>query len=126
MKKFIALLFSFGLFATSFAQNQPGKRNSHEYVTNKEYKKLDSHRDNIYTFTAQNRDVYISKINRDFKAKVKAIQNNSHLTKGEKKELIAKADAGRKQQIQIVNNKFNSRYNSAYNYHERKTGNDKH
>jgi hypothetical protein len=77
MKKIFTLLFSLGAFATSFAQtgHQNNNKRNHQYVTtrsNTDYKKFDDHRDNIYNFSAKERDMQIAKINNDFNFKIKS------------------------------------------------------
>ena len=71
MKKIFTLLFSLGAFATSFAQtgHQNNNKRNDQYVTTKsntDYKKFDDHHDNIYNFSAKERDMQIAKINNDF------------------------------------------------------------
>jgi len=140
MKKIITLLFSVGAFATSFAQNgshQQGndknvgtetKRNDQYGITksNADHGKFDNHRDNIYAFSARERDQQIDMINHDFNYKIKSIQNSRNIRHREKKAMIQKAQLERAQQIQMVNSKFNSKYNSTYNVHEKKYENHKH
>src|SRR5258708_33709417 len=70
MKKIFTLLFSVGAFATSFAQtphqNNDKKNDQYPTKSNNDYKKFDDHRDNIYSFSAKERDMQIAKINNDF------------------------------------------------------------
>ena len=117
MKNIFTLLLSVGFFATSFAQSghQTNNKKSNEYVTNKEYKKIDSHRDNLYTFSAKERDMQIDKINSNFNLKVKSIISNRRIKKSEKRVLIQKAQKEKGQQIEAVNAKFNSKFNAAFN-----------
>ena len=128
MKKIITLLLSVGAFATSFAQSshQTNDKKSNQYVTNKEYKKIDSHRDNLYTFSAKERDMQIAKINSNFDMKVKSIVSNRCIKKSEKRMLIQKAQKEKDQQIQAVNAKFNSKFNSAFNDHVKQYDKHKH
>lgn len=67
MKKIFTLLFSVGFFATSFAQtgHRDNNKRKDQYVTaksNDDYKKFDNHRDDIYSFSAKERDREIAKI----------------------------------------------------------------
>jgi len=128
MKKIFTLLLSVGFFATSFAQtsHQANDKKSNQYVTNKEYKKIDSHRDNLYTFSAKERDMQIAKINNSFNLKVKSIVSNRRIKKSEKRVLIQKAQKERDQQIDAVNAKFNSKFNAAFNDHAKQYDNRKH
>ena len=97
MKKIFTLLLSVSAFATSFAQSghQTNDKKSNQYVTNSEYKKIDSHRDNLYTFSAKERDMQIAKINSNFNAKAKSIVSNRRIKKSEKKSVDSKS-AGKK------------------------------
>ncbi len=122
MKKIFTLLFSVGAFATSFAQagHQTDYKRNDQYVaakSNNDYKKFDNHRDYIYTFSAKEKDMEIAKINNDFNFKVKSIISNRRIKKYEKKLLIQKAQSEKEQQIQTVNLKFNSKFNTAFNEH---------
>lgn len=118
MKKIFTLLFSISALATSFAQtgSHQIKKKSNQYVTNAEYKKIDSHRDNIYTFSAKERDVQMAKINKDYNFKMAAIKSNKRISRHNKKVLIQKAQLEKSQQIQEVNSKFNSKFNTANNH----------
>ena len=116
MKEIFTLLFSAGAFTASFAQSnshQIDKKNT-QYTTNSEYKKIESHRDNIYTFSAKERDTQIAKINKDYNLKVASIKSSKHINKHDKKVLIQKAQSEKAQQIQEANSKFNSKFNTAY------------
>ncbi len=119
MKKIFTLLLSVGAFTVSFAQtgHKANNKKSNQYVTNTEYKKIDSHRDNLYTFSAKERDMQIAKINSNFDMKVKSIVSNRRIKKSEKRVLIQKAQKEKDQQITAVNAKFNSKFNSAFNDH---------
>ena len=128
MKKIFILLLSVGAFATSFAQtgHQANDKKSNQYVTNTQYKKIDSHRDNLYTFSAKERDMQIAKINSNFNLKVKSIVSNRRIKKSEKRMLIQKAQKEKDQQIDAVNAKFNSKFNSAFNDHVKQYDKHKH
>ena len=118
MKKIFTLLFSTSALATSFAQtgSHQTKKKSNQYITNAEYKKIDSHRDNIYTFSAKERDMQMAKINKDYNFKIAAIKSNKRISRHNKKVLIQKAQLEKSQQMQDVNSKFNSKFNTAYNH----------
>jgi hypothetical protein len=118
MKKIFTLLVSVVAFATSFAQTGSHQMDKKEqYVTNSEYKKIDSRRDNIYTFSAKENDMQIAKINRDYNFKIAAIKSNKSINKRDKKVLIQKAQSAKTQQVVEVNAKYTSKFNSAYNIH---------
>ncbi len=117
MKNIFTLLFSIGAFTTSFAQtgsHQMDKKNN-QYVTNSEYKKIDSHRDNIYTFSVKEKEMQIAKINKDYNLKVSSIKSNKHISRHDKKMLIQKTQSEKAQEIGEVNSKFNSKFNTGYN-----------
>jgi len=119
MKKIFTLLLSVSVFATSFAQSghQANDKKSKQHVTNTEYKKIDSHRDNVYTFSAKERDIQIAKINSNFNMNVKSIVSNRRVKKSEKRMLIQSAQKQKDQQIDAVNAKFNSKFNAAFSDH---------
>ncbi len=132
MKKIFTLLFSVGAFATSFAQSGSHQHSnnkavitsqrSDQYVTTKSdirSGKFD-HRDNVYSFSARERDQQIDKINYVFKFKVKFIHGSRNISTRQKKMMIQDARWERNKKIQEVNSKFESRYNSAYRIHEKK------
>jgi len=126
MKKIFTLLLSVSVFATSFAQDRhrANDKKNKQYVTNTEYKKIDTHRDNLYTFSAKERDMQIAKINSNFNMKVKSIVSNRRIKKSEKKVLIQKVQKEKDQQIDAVSAKFNSKFNTAFNSHTKQY--DKH
>ncbi len=128
MKKIFTVLLSVGAFATSFAQSghRANDKKSNQYVTNSEYKKIDNHRDNLYTFSAKERDMQIAKINNNFNLKVKSIVSNRGIRKNEKRVLIQKAQKEKDQQIATVNAKFNSKFNTAFNDHAKQHDKHKH
>ena len=122
MKKIFTVLFSVGFFATSFAQtgHRDNNNRNDQHVTaksNDDYKKFDNHRDDIYNFSAKERDREIAKINNDFNFKIKSIKGNYRLKRSQKKMWIQKIQSEKAQQIQAVNAKFNSKYNAAFNEH---------
>ena len=133
MKKIFTLLFSVAAFATSFAQSgshQHSKdktvitsQRSDQYVTTKSdvrSGKFDNHRENIYSFSARERDQQIEKINYQFNYKVKSIQGSRNISSRQKKMMIQDAKWERNKKIQDVNSKFENKYNTAYKNHEKK------
>ena len=133
MKKIFTLLLSVGAFATSFAQSGYHRHGndktvitsekSDQYVTTKSdirSDKFDNHRDNIYSFSARERDQQIDKINYQYNYKVKSIQGRHNISSRQKKMMIQDAKWERNKKIQDVNSKFESKYNTAYKNHERK------
>jgi len=127
MKKIFTLLLFVGAFTTSFAQKANSKGG--QYVMHRsgnDYKKFDNHRDNIYTFSAKEKDQQIAEINSNFNFKIKTIKKNPFIGSSKKKGMIKKLKIEKAQQIQAVNAKFSSRYNSAYNVYGKKFGNHKH
>lgn len=128
MNKIFTLLFSVCAFTTSFAQtgHQNKDKKDNQYVTTTEYKKIDSHRDNIYSFSAKEKDRQIARINSDFNLKVKSIISNRRIKRSQKRILIQKAQNEKDQQIQAVNAKFNSKYNTSFDDHAKKYDSHKH
>jgi hypothetical protein len=127
MKKIFTLLFFVGAFATSFAQK--GHDKNDQYAVNKsnsDYRKFDNHRDKIYTFSAKEKNQEIARINQQFTFKIKSIKNNPFISRSKKKDLIKKMKLEKAQQIEAVNAKFNSKYNSANSFYGKKFGSHKH
>jgi hypothetical protein len=112
MKKIITLLFSFGLFATSFAQYNRGHNNrDDQYV----YNQRDHYGKGNYDI-AKNRNLQIERINREFDYKIQSIKNNRYLNRRAKKAAIKNAEKDRKRQIKIVNDRFKyARSDNRYN-----------
>jgi len=124
MKKIITLLFSVGVFTTSFAQynrhrNSEDKNYGSENHWNDRYanssKGNRNHdRDHKYgrssgnNYSAQERNFQVEKINRDFNFRIRAIQNDRYLRRRQKKAAIREAEAERSRQLQIVYERFNS------------------
>lgn len=128
MKKIITLVFCVGAFASSFAQSgshdRVDNKKKDQFVTNSSYTKFDTHHNDVYNFSTKDRDVQINKINRDYNAKIKSVESNRYMKNRQKKNTIQKLQADKTQQIQIVNAKFNNKYNSSYSIHGRQ--NEKH
>ncbi|MGH2649261.1 MAG: hypothetical protein ACRDE8_16895 [Ginsengibacter sp.] len=127
MKKIFTLLFFVGAFTTSFAQKANNRKS--QYVITKssnDYKKFDNHRDNIYTFSAKEKDEQIAQINKNFSLKIKTIKNNPFIGRSKKQSMVKNLKIEKAQQIQAVNAKFNSQYNTAYNVYGKKFDNHKH
>ena len=100
MKKIFTLLFFVVAFATSFAQK--GYDRNDQYAENKSkdnFKKYDNHRDNTYFFSAKEKD---------------------------QQGMIKKLKIEKAQQIQAVNSKFSSKYNSANNVYAKQSRKHKH
>jgi len=108
MKKIITLLFSFGVFATSFAQYNHGQNNRDDQYANSSngnYKDRD-HFDKGNYFE-RDRNFQIEKINRDFDYQIRAIQSDRYMRRHEKREQIRNAEIERSRKIQMVNARFN-------------------
>jgi hypothetical protein len=135
MKKIFTLLFSVGAFATSFAQSgghsdkmNNGKTND-QYVTSNSYvraDKFDNHRNNVYSFTAKERDQQIAAINAQFNFKVRSIQGSRNISFRQKKMMIQNASVEKNQKIQAVNLKFESKYNAAFSSHVKQADHNRH
>jgi hypothetical protein len=125
MKKIITLLFSVGVFSTSFAQYNQRQNNDDRNFRN-ENKRDDNYanssngnrnydrNDNDWrhfnkgnNYSVKGRDFQIEKINRDFDFQIRAIQSDRYLRRREKKAAIRNAKIERSRQIQMVNERFN-------------------
>ena len=124
MKKTITLLFCFGAFTTSFAQNNHDRnfRNENKWDDqyansshgNRNYDRDDKdrrHFNNGNNYSANGKDFQIEKINRDFNFQIRAIKSNRYLRRREKKAAIRNAKIERSRQIQMVNERFNDNNN---------------
>ena len=110
----ITLLFTFGIFAKSFAQFNYGQDNR---GGNYAYDQRD-HFDRDNFNPARVRDFQIQKINNDFASQIQAIQNNCYMGRHEKRKAIRTAEFERSRQIEIVNAKFDS-FRFYHNRHDR-------
>ncbi len=125
MKKIFTLLFFVGAFATSFAQK--GYDRNDQYAENKSkdnFKKYGNH--NIYFFSAKEKDQQIDKIRQDFNYKIKTIKNSPFIGRSKKKDVIKKLKIEKAMQIQAVNAKFSSKYNSANNVYAKQAAKHRH
>ena len=131
MKKIITLLFSVGVFTTSFAQynhrqnnddrnfRTENKRDDHYANSsngNRNFDRNDKdwrHFNKGNNYSVKERDFQIEKINRDFDFQIRAIQSDRYLRRREKKAAIRNAKIERSRQIQMVNERFN--YNNNRN-----------
>ena len=112
MKKIITLLFSLGVFVTSFAQYNQGHNNrDDQYV----YNQRDHYGKGNYS-SVKEKNFQLARINREYDYKIQAIKNNRYLNRREKKAAIKNAEKERKAQIKIVNERFKyARYDNRSN-----------
>ncbi len=112
MKKIIALLFSVGIFATSFAQDNHRQRDGDDrYVYNQR-----NNYDKGYN-PEGNKEFQIARINRNFDFKVLAIQNDYGLRRHQKKVAIRNAERERNVQIRLIKSRPGS-WNRAQRHDE--------
>jgi hypothetical protein len=132
MKKIFTLLFFVGCVSGSFAQTgarQKDDNRNDQYAkapSNGGYTKFDILHDNMNAFSAREMNQQIDKINYDFNLKIKSIQFNRRLSNRDKVALIQKLQVEKVRQIQVVNDKYNSKVNVAFADQARKFDNYKH
>jgi hypothetical protein len=101
MKTIVTLLFSFGIFATSFAQGDHG-----QFEQNGQYVYGQKNYYNKGHFPYGERQFQIEKINREFDYKIRAIENDYALRRHQKKVATRIAERERERQIRRVNARF--------------------
>ncbi len=109
MKRLFTFILSIGIATASFAQSNLKK----DGETVIKAKGLGNHHTDLYTFTTKDKQAAITRINRNFDVKVATIKKE-HISRAKKNVLIKKSEAERDQQLKAVNEKFNSKYNSAF------------
>ena len=101
MKTIITLLFSFGIFATSFAQGDHGR-----FDQNGQYVYGQRNYYNAVHSPHGERQFQIEKINREFDNNIRSIENDFTLRRHQKKVAIRVAERERQRQIRRVNSHF--------------------
>ena len=101
MKTIITLLFSFGIFATSFAQGDRGR-----FDQNGQYVYGQRNYYNTVHSPHGERQFQIEKINREFDNNIRSIENDFTLRRHQKKVAIRVAERERQRQIRRVNSHF--------------------
>ncbi|MDE3182206.1 MAG: hypothetical protein KGM16_02195 [Bacteroidota bacterium] len=124
MKKIFTLLFATGIFAASYAQGKHGHDGNYgrndQYTTNGHYDNRDHDRydRNIYDQRdhsyANQRQMQMERINREYNYKVMSIQRNWYMTYRQKRLAIRDAKNERNYQIQMMNRRFNGYANNNY------------
>lgn len=99
MKTIITLLFSFGIFATSFAQDHRQFEQNGQYV----YGQRNYNRSHS---PYSERQFQIEKINRECDYKIRSIENDFTLRRHQKKVAIRNVERERQRQIRRVNARF--------------------
>ncbi len=101
MKTILTLLFSFGIFATSFGQDGHGRfEQNGQYVYGQRNYYNNGH------FRYGGRQFQIEKINHEFDYKIRSIENDYTLRRHQKKVAIRMAERERERQIRRVNTRF--------------------
>ena len=111
MKTIMTLLFSFGIFATSFAQHshQTSGRDD-RYVYNEQ-----GHFDRRNAYSE--RQFQINKINREYNFKIHAIMSDYTLLLHQKKVAIRGAESERVRQIHMLNARY-ARMHSRHGHYQ--------
>lgn len=117
MKKLLTILLAFGFTA---AIAQPGKTGSYDKQPQRDYhnddRSNDNRRyDNVYVFTAREKDGEIARINRDFDYRIRAIEADRFLRNRQKRKEIESIQSERSRMIGGVIAKFTDRRNRANN-----------
>jgi hypothetical protein len=135
MKTMLTILFSVGITIASFAQSSHrndypnrdvyGQRNDRDVYNNRNYdnnhRNYDNNRRyNTYSFSAREKDAQIKDINREYKAKIKAVKKSRSLRSSERDREIRRLEWQRDREIQQVQDRFNNNRNT-YNNRYAKT-----
>jgi len=126
MKKIFTLLFTAGLFTISYAQGNHGHNGDYgrneQYATtsNGHYDNSDHDRydHNIYDQRnhsyANQRQIQMERINRNYYYKVMSIQQNRYMSRRQKKFAIRDAKNEMNYEIQMMNRRFSGYANNNY------------
>ena len=127
MKTMLTILFSIGITIASFAQSshrndypQRENRNVYDHRNDRNYD--NNRRYDTYNFSAKEKDAQIKDINREYKARIKAVKKSRSLRSSEKDREIRRLEWQRDREIQQVQDRFNSNRNT-YNNRYAKTEN---
>lgn len=112
MKTIITFLFSFGIFATSFSQD-----NRHQSNRDDRYVYTQREHSGRGNFSQREKEFQIAKINREFEFKIRAIRNDYRLRHHQKKVAIRNAEREKNTEIKMVNRRFYSAH-SRHSKHE--------
>jgi hypothetical protein len=129
MKTMLTILFSVGITIASFAQSSHrndypqnkevyGQKNDRNVYNNRNYD--NNRRYNTYSFSARERDAQIKDINREYKARIKAVKKSRSLRSSERDREIRRLEWQRDREIQQVQDRFASNRNT-YNNRYAKT-----
>jgi hypothetical protein len=128
MKTMLTILFSVAITIASFAQSSHrndypnrdvyGQRNDKDVYNNRNYD--NNRRYNTYSFSAKERDAQIKDINREYKARIKAVKKSRSLRSSERDREIRRLEWQRDREIQQVQDRFNNNRNT-YNNRYAKT-----
>jgi len=122
MKKIFTLLFATAMLSSAFAQyGQRDKgRGNDIYVANDNHG-FDKHDKfyGTYVFTAREKDMQISQINREYAYKIQSVKSKPFMSWFQKKRIINNLEAQRDAEICQVMEKFNSPKNQFGDYGRR-------
>lgn len=124
MRKIITLLFVSAMLTSAFAQYDPknkwNKNNKDDsYSKDGKYDEGDDYRyKNSYYFTPRERDMEISRINREYDYRIQSVKNKYFMNWYQKKRQIEFLKDQREREIRRVYARFNDRRNK-YHMHTR-------
>lgn len=124
MKKIITLLFASAMLTSTFAQydtdNNWDKNNKDDgYAKGGKHKQDDDYRyRGSYYFTPRERDMEITRINREYDYKIQSVKNKFFMSWYQKKRQIEFLKEQRDREMHRVYAKFNDRRNK-YHKHDR-------
>jgi hypothetical protein len=126
MKKIFTLLFTAGLFTASYAQENHGHHGDYgrndQYATssNGHYDNRDPDRYDHHNYDQRNRSyanqrqMQMERINREYSYKVMSIQRNWYMTNRQKRLAIRDAKNERNYKIQMINRRLSGYANNSY------------
>lgn len=116
MKKIITLLLSVGLFTATYAQGHKSYSGKSDRNTPNSYGRNNNniHNGKVYRTNSFQKHKQVEKIDREFKYKVMAIQQNRYMTNRQKRLSIRDVKNERNYKRQMLNNNPNGYANSNY------------
>ena len=116
MKKIITLILSAGLFTATYAQGHKDYFGRNDRKIPNSYAKNNKalHNRNVYRTNSFQKQRQVEKIDREFKYKVMAIQQNRHMTNRQKRLSIRDAKNERNYKMQMIKNNSSGYANSNY------------
>jgi hypothetical protein len=133
MKTMLTILFSVGITIASFAQsshrNDYPQRENRNVYEQRNGRNVYNNRNNdnnrrhdTYSFSAKEKDAQVKDINREYKARIKAVKKSRSLRSSERDREIRRLEWQRDREMQQVQDRFNNNRNT-YNNRYAKTDN---